>query len=608
MSVIDSINQAREKGASDDMIMAEIIKQNPQKAAVFQQASKAGASSQEILNEVVKQNTVVTPPDAREVADLKSAQTYGASFPYESNAGEANIPKAIGNVPSSFINFISNLGSAIVHPIRTVKGLGSTAIGAGETLGNLIKTGKATSANPDVHEQAFSNLVGALQDRYGSLENLTRTSVNDPVGLGADIFTILSGGAALADTVSGTSKLNKATQAARAVATPAEAAEIPKLAGATGALDRGVSTVASPVIRAGEATIKGAGKLASQILGAETGSGASSVKTGYQAGREGSDVFAKAMRGKVDADEVVQSAQDAVSNIVEQRRSNYLQDMASMKQVKKSLDISPVTNELDKQLKNFGVGIADDGSLDFSRSSIANNGTARADIQGVYDTLKTWGTKPGDRTVVGLDTLKKQLGDFYSPSGSARAFVQGVKSKVSTILHTQVPGYTKMTEGYQAASNLLDEIKSAVGAGGKAKVDTVFSKLTSAMKQDNQLRLEILDQMTNLGKQPDLLEKIAGLNMQGYIPKSLVGKGIDITTAFTILKGAFNVHYLPLLFSTSPRIVGEFVHGLGIGARKADLILRAVERVTKSGLILLPASQAGRIPGATEPATAPATQ
>src|SRR5437773_10529017 len=98
-----------------------------------------------------------------------------------------------------------------------------------------------------------------------------------------------------------------------------------------------------------------------------------------------------------------------------------------------------------------------------------------------------------------------------------------------------------MTQKYQSASSLLDDIKSATALGGKAKVDTVFTKLTTAMKGDKELRLEILNTMSDLGKQPDLLDKIAGVNMQSLIPKGLVGRGIDVATAYQVLHTAFSV-------------------------------------------------------------------
>jgi len=57
MALIDSINQARQRGASDDVILQEIEKQNPQKAGVFKTARDRGADSATILDEVLRQNT-----------------------------------------------------------------------------------------------------------------------------------------------------------------------------------------------------------------------------------------------------------------------------------------------------------------------------------------------------------------------------------------------------------------------------------------------------------------------------------------------------------------------------------------------------------------------
>lgn len=328
--------------------------------------------------------------------------------------------------------------------------------------------------------------------------------------------------------------------------------------------------------------IEGTGKLGSQVLGAATGAGASSVKAGYDAAKEGSSAFTDAMRGKVNPDEVVKDVQDAVQNIANNRRSQYLNDLGNVASQKASLDISPIMDSLQTQLKNFGVKVNDTGDLDFSRSSIANNGSARSDIQGVYDTLKDWGTQKGDRTAVGLDTLKKQLGDFYSNSSSARAFVQGVKGKVGDILKTQVPGYEDMTKNYSRASNLLDDIKSATGAGGNSKSDTVFTKLTTAMKGDKDMRLEVLKEMTQAADKPDLEAKIAGMNMKSLIPKGLVGKMSDVGAAFSALSGVLRPELIPAILTTSPRVVGEFVNGLGVSAKYAKPLIDLISATGNS--------------------------
>lgn len=57
MSIVDSINTARQRNVSDDAILSEITKQNPSKKTSFDTARQRGADSTSILNEVIKQNS-----------------------------------------------------------------------------------------------------------------------------------------------------------------------------------------------------------------------------------------------------------------------------------------------------------------------------------------------------------------------------------------------------------------------------------------------------------------------------------------------------------------------------------------------------------------------
>ncbi len=57
MQVVESIKKAREKQISDDLILGEIRKQNPEKEPFFKKAEEMGASSTAILNEIIKQNS-----------------------------------------------------------------------------------------------------------------------------------------------------------------------------------------------------------------------------------------------------------------------------------------------------------------------------------------------------------------------------------------------------------------------------------------------------------------------------------------------------------------------------------------------------------------------
>jgi hypothetical protein len=57
MSITKSIEQARQRGASDDTIIAEIYKQNPNKASSIEQAINRGAKSSAIIDEIIKQSS-----------------------------------------------------------------------------------------------------------------------------------------------------------------------------------------------------------------------------------------------------------------------------------------------------------------------------------------------------------------------------------------------------------------------------------------------------------------------------------------------------------------------------------------------------------------------
>jgi hypothetical protein len=56
MNIVNSINEARKKNITDDVILVEIRKQNPQKEPFFKRAEETGASSTAILNEIIRQN------------------------------------------------------------------------------------------------------------------------------------------------------------------------------------------------------------------------------------------------------------------------------------------------------------------------------------------------------------------------------------------------------------------------------------------------------------------------------------------------------------------------------------------------------------------------
>ncbi len=117
----------------------------------------------------------------------KEPAPYGASFPATGQEGIVEgVAKGIGNIPSSALNLAENIGNVAMHPIKTAQGIGNMALGGIE---HLIPGKQA-------QEGSFDALIGSLKDRYGSIDALKKTAINDPTGLALDVATILQGGGA----------------------------------------------------------------------------------------------------------------------------------------------------------------------------------------------------------------------------------------------------------------------------------------------------------------------------------------------------------------------------------------------------------------------------
>lgn len=142
MAIIDSINNARQQGATDDQIVAEIAKQNPQKAASFQSATQAGADSTTILNEILKQNAVVSPSTPMSVT------------------GEA-----IGNVAGTFVGGLKKIGTSLAGGA----GRAISALGQGDILG----AGRAAG------EAALGTFAGGVQAFYSPEIGLAMTAAKE---------------------------------------------------------------------------------------------------------------------------------------------------------------------------------------------------------------------------------------------------------------------------------------------------------------------------------------------------------------------------------------------------------------------------------------------
>lgn len=109
------------------------------------------------------------------------------------------VAEMLRNTPGSAIKFASNLAGAVLHPADAAKAI--LDLGAG-SLRNVLPSSVSKfvdkfDPNPKAAEDAStlaSNVGNAYKDRYGTLERVKKTIVEDPVGAAADLSTVLGVG------------------------------------------------------------------------------------------------------------------------------------------------------------------------------------------------------------------------------------------------------------------------------------------------------------------------------------------------------------------------------------------------------------------------------
>lgn len=142
-----------------------------------------------------------------------------SSSPFKASGDENLITgtaKALGNTPASALNLGGNVASAVIHPVDTVMNIGKTLVGGGEALGRKIGVAGSDVKRPE--EEQFGHVADFFKSRYGSVDKLQKTAIEDPVGLAADISAIFTGGGSALAKAGEISKVSSLAQAGNTIA------------------------------------------------------------------------------------------------------------------------------------------------------------------------------------------------------------------------------------------------------------------------------------------------------------------------------------------------------------------------------------------------------
>lgn len=510
-------------------------------------------------------------------------QPIDTIMPPEEDKG-FSLSRTLFNIPGSAIDVVKNTASAVLHPVETGKALGKTVVGG---VQKLIPGEQGQEKNFDAAAKYFGDRFGikefATGDVKGGAHKLAKTIENDPVGFLLDVASVLSAGGAAVGKVGEVSKLSK----------------IAKVGEVTNAVGNAIDpfSIAGRLANGG---IKIAGDVAAEGLGFTTGAGGKVIREAF---RNPTPEFTKALRGTTREEDILNSTRDALDTIRENRRNAYRSQLENVQLQQMDLNIDSINTTFNNKLKEFGVKTVVDENgiptLDFNRSALRSDTAARQDLLLIKSMLDDWGSMPGDRTPYMVDTLKKNLDDFYSDSSNARAIVAETRKAARETLNP-VPGYTEMVADYEKATKDIQDIEKTLSLRSTTSNDTAIKKIMSVLRENQDYRQGVLNKLETLGADPKLQQQVAGVALKQGMPRGLVSK--VILGAEGLAFYGLNPAVLFLIPASSPRVVGEFVRVLGL----TDIQVQRVTELAKQLHVTDPAVrrsvfQAGRLQEQSEP-------
>lgn len=446
----------------------------------------------------------------------------------------SDVPQeAFGNIGPSASRFANSIAQTILHPVETAKNLGNIAYGVGSKVGGVV--GIEQDPARKAENEAAADSVGAFfKDRYGGSDQIKKTLATDPVGAAADLATVLTGGGAAL-------------------------ARAPGVIGQAGSAVRAAGSAIDPIANVGRAAA-GTGKVASALLGITSGAGEMPIRYAHKAGKEGNKTFVENMRGAAPITDTLDLAKDAVGAIRKDRSDAYNAGM--------------------QNIHGQSIGLIDYRPIDYALSNahdmvhfkgVAKSQEAANTLSALTSKVQEWQAIPPSayRTAEGLDALKQAIGEIRQKTQYGtleRKVADQVYQTIKGQIVKQVPEYANTMRGYSQASDQLDDLTKTFSLGEKSAADTALRKLTSVMRNNVNTnygrRAQLMDVMA--AKEPDLPFAIAGQALNSATPRGLQGALAGFSGLASM---AYNPAALAALPFTSPRLIGEAAHAVGMTER-----------------------------------------
>ena len=527
-----------------------------------------GATQEQIIKAAQEQYKSSSKPSGQPTPDPDPVPTPTKKDYTDVGLGQV-AEEAVSGFGASAKREAMAIWDAVSSPIETAKTVGQLGYGI---LQNTLPDEVVQLIGEDEESQQLASAVGEyFADRYGGMENIKRTVATDSAGFMADLAGVLSGGA---------------TIAAKVVATAAKAGRGAKLATVPAGLEKAAKYAAriDPITFG----LAGLGKVAkvgnkkliapavATTLSFTSGTGKEAVSQAYKAGKEGGDAvkrFRDSLTGKADPTEVVANARFNLDILYKQRRRNYLEGKANLKNI--NLSLSPLRAKL-IELQNI-------------RTTNASTIEAAEKAAEILQRAE----KQNYKSLADFDELKRTLNsESMNYTGEARSALSQMAELVRKSIDDVDPNYGKVMKSYENASKTIQEIEKALSVGDKKTAEVALKKLLTSMRDGVSTnygqRLNLAQELEGVTGGKKFMSQLAGQELSSVVPRGLQGR---VTSALATGGAAYGLgvgmlspsSLLPLALA-SPRFVGEASQLAGRTARRAQQAAQVVPSATPSYL------------------------
>lgn len=317
----------------------------------------------------------------------------------------------------------------------------------------------------------------------------------------------------------------------------------------------GIGSAMGGALPLASAAVKGLGKISKLALSKTTGSGAEALERAFDAGKRKSQTFIDNMRGKVQAEDVVNKARQEIAYMNEGNADLYKANMEKAFANTEKLNTEKVRNRLAEIVNQETLG-----------GAVPLSGEEKKVIEQSYKFLKPAMNNRTAQTTLGMDKIRQKIYDISTePGTNANRIKKSIENGIKDIISEQNPEYRNGLTQYAKNKAEIKEIQDTFSLGDKARTDTALRKIQSLGRNNVQ---------TNYGYRNALMDK---LDFSGNIRDAAAGQLLNTWTprglqagtlgGVNVLGAAMVPSILPksavYALASSPRTVGELAYGLG---------------------------------------------